>query len=263
MNSPIPKASQLLWSAKTHLSHLPGAYAAYRMVTKQLGEGRIYKIHWGPMKGFKWRRDNRLPYWYHLGLWEPEVSRLIESHLRPGAVFWDVGANAGYHTLFARRVVTRSGAVLAFEPNPDMLEVLKGQLALNRYDDVTVLSKAASDQVGELSFAKPENPLMGGIDTYVEGEKITVETTTLDELIKQYPAPDLIKIDVEGAEVEVLMGAQELLSSPHAPHLLLSLHGEVQRTKCQEILSDHGFEMTSHKSFEQMLVAHKPVAKAC
>ena len=77
---------KMLWTLKGKAARVPGAYKAYQFATKKVGDGRVYTVPFGPLRGMKWRRDNRLPYWYHLGLWEPAVSNGITEHLRPGDV---------------------------------------------------------------------------------------------------------------------------------------------------------------------------------
>ena len=69
---------------KAGVERLPGAHKAYKWVTTRTGEGKVYEITRGPMAGMRWRRRNSLPFWYHLGIYEPETSHFLARHLRPG-----------------------------------------------------------------------------------------------------------------------------------------------------------------------------------
>jgi hypothetical protein len=88
---------QLFWTIKAFVEKMPGAFAVYKFITSRTGEGKVYEIKNGPMQGLHWKRYNLLPYWYHLGLYEPQLSEYIARNLPVGGTFWDIGANAGYH----------------------------------------------------------------------------------------------------------------------------------------------------------------------
>src|SRR5215208_3730214 len=190
---------------KAGVESIPGAHRAYKWATTRTGEGRVYDIARGPMTGMRWRRRNVLPFWYHLGVYEPETSRFLAAHLGPGDVFWDLGANAGYHTLMGARAVGAGGRVIAVEPDPATCEILCEQLALNGIGHCTVVQAAVADRTGAIRLVlratDPRGNALAEIDSPAidnkVGRVVEVPSLTLDDLTTRYPRPRLIKMDIE------------------------------------------------------------------
>ena len=248
--------SRAFWHAKAFISKIPGAHRLYKTVTTGVGEGKVYRIHVGPLKGMRWKRRNALSYWYHLGLYEPHVTRLIEQHLRPGDVFWDVGANAGYHSLVASRVVGPAGHVVAVEADPDVADVLRGQLALNNIQNCTVVQAAVCDDAKTVTFMRHPNQLQSAISTVSgAGVPMTVPCVTLDALLDRFPAPNLMKMDIEGAETIALPHGRRLFEGALRPRMLLSHHGPEAEAFCRQFLEEHGYTLEAADGFEQMFTA--------
>jgi FkbM family methyltransferase len=142
---------------------------------------------------------------------EGDVEVYIESHLAEGFVFVDVGANVGYYTLKASKLVGAAGRVYAIEPVPSTAAVLRANVRLNDCSNVVIHEVAAWSARGKLTLSVPGS-LYGLASVTKEGQgAVTVEALTLDELLRGENRVDLIKIDVEGAELEVLRGAQSVL----------------------------------------------------
>jgi FkbM family methyltransferase len=184
--------------------------------------------------------------------YEPHIVAWLKEWLKPGDIFWDIGANWGWISLPAARIVGSSGRVIAVEPSPSNADWLKRHIALNQCEKiVTVLEAAVCDKNGDsVTFnllndgCSPSNSLM--FSSSVNGEspdisqQISVPAITLDSLLaEQGRAPKLVKIDVEGAELKVLKGATKLLSTDAAPILLLAVHPFWQATPedCQEMVN--------------------------
>lgn len=198
------------------------------------------------MRGFRWKRYNSLPYWYHCGLYEPEVSEYIAAHLPAGGVFWDVGAHAGYHTLKAARAVGRQGRVIAIEPDPKICELCREQLALNGVTNTVVVQAAVTDSGGQVTLMRDsEDSRTSHIGAVAgEGDPLLVPATTLDELAERHPTPDLIKMDIEGAEVLAFPGGEKLLSGATRPHrLLVGVHGSEASEFTRDFLTDAGYRV--------------------
>lgn len=178
-----------------------------------------------------------------IGTYERDTQRLFGAHIRPGEVVWDVGANAGFFTLLASRLVGQDGYVYAFEPLPRNLDYLHSHLRLNRIENVRVLPLALSDQGGVARFARAESPAMGGISAIGELE---VKTEALDAILSsgQIQRPDFIKMDIEGGEHKALQGASAALRAAQ-PTILLSAHGHVQFEACSQFLRDIGYSVES------------------
>ena len=154
---------------------------------------------------------------------------LVQRMLKPGDVFFDVGANVGLFTVLAGRVVGSSGRVVAVEPSAGTARLLRKQVELNRLPNVTIVECGLSDEDGELSLAEATDgcdafnsfgtPCASGTFNHVRVQVRTLDGL-VDELGPQF-CPRLIKIDTEGWEPRVLSGAERLLSGPDAPDLMI------------------------------------------
>lgn len=244
--------SKCVWAAKLVVRRFPGTYRAFVWYTTKVGHGKVYRVRLGPLKGFRWQRDNSTSFWYHLGLYEPHVAQLIASRLSPGKCFWDIGANAGYHSLVAARVVGPEGRVLAVEPHPSIARTLRAQVSLNGLSNVFVHEAAVSGSPGQATLMARANTLMSALATVTdEGEAVPVASVSLDSLL-EYGAPDVVKIDIEGGETAALRGAHEMLK--RHPVMLLSVHGDTE-PECRAILQGHGYAVTPLTGFGQMILA--------
>lgn len=171
---------------------------------------------------------------YVLGTTEPVVQHAFVSLLRPGMVVYDVGANVGFFTVIAARLCCPEGHVVAFEPLPENFERIRHNVALNNFQNVMVCCEALSDTDGKALFQVSAEPTWGnlvgvGKDIDQKTGTIEVNVSRLDLLVQtdELPVPDLIKIDVEGAEAQVLRGAEDTLRRTR-PLLLVELHGTNQ-----------------------------------
>lgn len=148
---------------------------------------------------------------------EPGTRLLIERILHPGMVFVDVGANIGMHTVAAGRALRGSGKIVAFEPFPRTFGLLRDTLWLNGLDSICELHAAAvSDRAGEktlfLGKTSGHHSLFPLGDAAGDGE-VAVKLVTLDDIVGSAARVDVIKIDVEGAELDVIHGARQLLAA--------------------------------------------------
>ena len=149
--------------------------------------------------------DTRLTPWIRSqGVWEADVMKLLRSTLRPGAVFVDVGANVGFHSVLAAQL---GATVYAVEPAPWTLELLRANVWRSG-PAVTVLPVAASEAAGTVRLAAEPGHRSGA--RVAETGGVEVEAARLDDLLADVAA-DVLKIDVEGAEPLVLRGARALL----------------------------------------------------
>jgi FkbM family methyltransferase len=142
--------------------------------------------------------------------------------VHPGSVVFDIGANAGFHSLFCGLLVKPSGRVVAFEPNPESRKSLLGQVQANPELSVITLPFALSDYCGPAAFDHSR-----GHQSRLAGEgRLIVEVTTVDSLVERghIPPPDIMKIDVEGYEEQVLRGSKDTLRRYH-PVVLCDYNG--------------------------------------
>ena len=163
------------------------------------------------------------------GTAEPRLQSALTSELRPGATFFDIGANVGFMTLIAARLVGPSGRVLAFEPVPANAAAIRENVALNGIDWVEVHETAIARSTGNASLIISDVSAFSRLATVNvptgARESIEVPVTSIDEFLAGggHPAPDVVKIDVEGAELEVIEGMRRTLAEHH-PVLLCEVH---------------------------------------
>lgn len=168
---------------------------------------------------------------FMLGTSEPGVQEVLRSFVKAGMTVFDVGANVGFLSVIAARLVGTNGRVVCFEPLPGNVERIEHNKRLNEFSQISVKQMALGAVNGEASFIVSDEPTWGKLasaGSSVVGKvgEISVAVRRLDDIIADddLPLPDLIKIDVEGAEAEVLAGATETLRLAR-PLLLIELHG--------------------------------------
>jgi FkbM family methyltransferase len=156
-------------------------------------------------------------------------------------VFFDIGANAGYFSLVASRLVGPTGTVVAFEPLPMNLAYLHEHLRLNNVSNVQVVPAAVCEEDGEAVFDAAPGPL-GARLAATGGSK--VRTLAIDSVVArgELPSPDFVKIDAEGAELRILTGARSVLQSA-APVLFIDTHSGVLQRECCDFLLDLGYAL--------------------
>jgi FkbM family methyltransferase len=191
------------------------------------------------------------------GFYDEFLYQALEGIRSPkGAVVWDIGAHVGYHSLgFA----ARGASVVAFEPNAANIERLRLNVDRNANlaPRIKIVSCAVSDSDGEMVFKQSDDlrgQSMGGhLDKalpplnpadYAKFKTTVVPTVKIDTLIESRgeKAPDIIKIDVEGAEELVLRGAERTLRD-RSPVLLMEIHHICLMYSVQNFLNQQGYSM--------------------
>lgn len=187
----------------------------------------------------------------------PIIEDLI-GRMRPTDVFYDVGANVGVYACLADSVLDTE--VIAFDPEPDNARRLEENVALNDAD-VTLYRYALSDAAGTAEFAvrlfdgesqtgpAGHSLVVGHVS---EGTTITVETVVGDEFVASegLPTPTVVKVDVEGAEWQVLTGLRETLSRPECRLVYCELHDAALRSQGRSpdevvtLLEEMGYAVT-------------------
>jgi len=213
---------------------------ALRIPLRLIPANAAVPILQGPLRGKLWVKgssDNGC--W--LGSFEHDKQRLMSSMLHPGDTMFDVGANVGYYTLLGSHRVGTTGHVVAFEPLPANVRFLQRHVRLNRVQNVSLQAVAVSDHDGRARFAPHASNAMGKLS---DAGSVEVATVSLDSIAKagRFPDPNLLKIDVEGAELGVLRGAAQLLDRAR-PAILLATHGADVHRQCCDFLRNAGYEL--------------------
>jgi FkbM family methyltransferase len=205
----------------------------------------------GSLAGMSLLLDMQTEKDYWLGTYEPELLDCVQEMAKPGNVIYDVGANIGYVSLFFAKVVGAHGRVVAFEALPDNIERLRKNLELNgMLGRVQVIAGAVLDKNGPVRFLVGPSNGMGkaegsaGRTNVSYTEAIEVNGLSLDSFVyeAENPAPDLVKIDIEGGEVLALPGMRRLLAEGQ-PLLLIELHGPESARAAWEALSGAGYRI--------------------
>lgn len=210
----------------------------------------VIEVAAGILKGYRVQLNLKAEKSRWLGTYEPELQAALAEFLKPGMTVYDVGANIGYVTLMLAHQTGPSGQVFAFEALPVNVERIRTNLELNHQTNVTVISGAVLDQSGSVSFYVHASVGMGkaagsaGRDKTQYQAEITVPGLSLDEFVyaQGQPAPQVVKMDIEGGEVLALPGMQRILAEHH-PLLLLELHGPESEKVAWETLTAAGYTL--------------------
>ncbi|HET9769111.1 MAG TPA: FkbM family methyltransferase [Thermoanaerobaculia bacterium] len=209
--------------------------APFRMVPGD----RPLRILSGPLRGAAWL-PRSAPHGCWLGIYERATQRLFSRQIAAGDVVFDVGAHVGFYSLLASRLVGPAGRVVAFEPLARNLELIERHLAYNGASNVMVVKAAVGERTGQERFDGSGEPSMGALAA--EGD--LVDLVCIDDLVGagKIQPPQLMKIDVEGAESRVLQGAAATLAK-YRPAILLAAHGWAQWSECSRRLSALGYSL--------------------
>lgn len=157
---------------------------------------------------------------YFLGEYEPGTTRLLRRLAKPGWTMLDVGANIGYFSLLGAALGAPGARAVAFEPNPDLADMLARSVQLNPALDIRLEQLAVGARPGVLPLHLTSDHRNTGLSSLrpdlpdTDGGTIPVTVTTIDDYCAaEGLAPDLVKIDVEGFELQVLRGADKTLSN--------------------------------------------------
>jgi FkbM family methyltransferase len=157
---------------------------------------------------------------YYWGCWEPDESWVLRALLRPGDVFVDVGANVGYFSLLAASIVGPTGGVIAFEPTPSTLEVLRQNVALNGLKNVQIRGEAVLDRECTVTISQPHDANTGANSIRPQQGHTPswqVPAVRLESALPADMTVRLLKVDVEGADLHVLRGFEQRLREVNAP----------------------------------------------
>lgn len=190
------------------------------------------------------------------GVWEAQSSAATLEHMPEGGVILDVGAHHGYYSLLAMRKAGPSGMAIAFEPNPNTAARMRENIGLNNASNIRLFEIACTAEeqtlelfegpdwnVGRSSLAS-DNAKSGG----KLGRKYSVRGRPLDDVVAEVSPQriDLLKVDVEGAEMTVLKGAAKTLDKYH-PYVMIEVDARWLKSfgttpeMLDAFLAEHGY----------------------
>jgi FkbM family methyltransferase len=246
----IPILGELLH--KFVLLALPGGSRVTTRVRKGLGSGLLLTL------------NPRYEAQYAAGLYEVAMLKCLAAHLKQGDVLYDVGGHIGFVSLVGARLVGLNGKVFAFEADPENASRIRNHAQMNALPQVEVVPTAAWSECKTLSFhtapassSRNTGAVTGEpVNASVEG-MIVVDAVTLDSFALDHRSPAVIKIDVEGAEEEVLKGAETVFLKAK-PLLICEIHHARSAEGVMSWLESVGYSWTWHgaeSQFPRHLVA--------
>ena len=221
------------------------------------------QVEAGPAKGIWLELNPRTGQNYWLGETEKTCQAVVAEKLRPGDVFYDLGANLGFFSLFAARLVGLAGKVFSFEPDVQIAERLSRNAWRNGFSNITVVGMGVWSASGTVNFVTADSSSPDrGVGRFQQNDNrtngIPARCVSLDDFVRGAPAPQAIKCDVEGAEVEAFRGAEDLLSTYH-PWILCELHSREKDRAWRELIGGFGYSFESVDSDHVLALPHKEI----
>ena len=215
------------------------------------------RIPRGQAKGLWIFADPRFDPDYCNGQHEAWAQDLLRKHLKPGDCFYDVGAHIGFFSLIAARIVGSSGCVAAFEPDSGNAGVFRANCERNRMPQITLTQAAVWRTSGQILFERADRASSGMEGRVTEGESsvhevVRVTGISLDDYVFEQGGkpPNLLKIDAEGGESAVLLGAQAVLVR-YKPSLLCEIHDPAIERELADFLARFGYSILGFPSVKK------------
>jgi FkbM family methyltransferase len=192
---------------------------------------------------------------YIFGGFEPVELAALMARLNPGDTALDVGANIGFHTTALAAAVGPSGKVFAVEPVPDNAARLRSNLARNNLTHVQIYEVASGASTGEIELELTRDPAFvsahGAVGGGPVGRRLKVPLARIDDLWRSAGSPrvKVMKLDTEGAELDGLNGAEEMIRACR-PAILLEANDEARLAVLDQWLLPRGYRRTQPEGFE-------------
>ena len=213
---------------------------------------------------------------YPNGNTDAEMVKEIENSIPTGKIIFDVGTFIGSSCLVFSKLVGKRGKVIGFEPNPYNLERIEKSLSLNSNlaKNIKIYPIALSDKEGEMlmtlsseidngysstSRLNKSHPKLNNKNLPSGFKEVMVDVMTLDEFVRRYEIiPDILKLDIEGAEYDLLVGGEQTIRD-YRPDFYIEMHSEFCSLKCADFLKSLGYEFTVLKEEQDNRIMVKAV----
>ena len=250
------KVCKLLWGKG--LGRVPGALAIYSSLSRFLWSNKpVVEVQGSKMyvnpEGLPKSYIKTFQAYIISGSWEQLTTEMFKQVVKEGDVVVDLGANLGYYTLLAARLVGEKGKVYAFEPEPINYSLLLKNIELNGYDNVVAVQKAVSNVAGKVRLFLDKKDT-GAHTIYQpddEREFTEVESVILDDFFKDKEHPiNVIKMDVEGAEMAVFSGMDRIIRESENLKMFVEFYfpgmkraGSAPQEFARRLLEDYHFSI--------------------
>jgi FkbM family methyltransferase len=166
--------------------------------------------------------------------YEEETTKLFTEIVRDGMNVLDLGANVGYYTLLAGSQVGERGRVFAFEPWQGSFSLLQKNIEVNGFKNITAVPKAVSSRCGRRELFLAKDPVHHSLALENGSKSVEVDVITVDEFVRERNiSVDVVKMDVEGAESDVLEGMADTISkNPHMKLITELAPVHLERNNC-------------------------------
>jgi len=179
-----------------------------------------------------------------LGIDEPWIAKLAQRYIKPEDVVYDIGAHIGYTCLVFAKCLGNTGVVHGFEILPFVASLLKKTVEINNFDNIVIHPTGLSNQEQNLELQIGETMMTSLYSVYrpQPGKTEFCHTVQLDKYVQQenLPYPTLMKIDIEGAEFDCLLGGNELIKAS-LPLMIIEFHTKDLLQKGYSLLSPLGY----------------------
>ena len=193
----------------------------------------------GPLVGYKWIPSSGSR--FLRGIYEPEKTEALCKIVARGDIVLDIGAHVGYFSVLMSSLVGPTGKIFSFEPRGINYTFLKKHLSKNNCSNVHVIKAAVGNTIGT---AYMDTRTGTGTGKLHEAGNLAVKIISVDGFYRefpQYPPPSFMKIDVEGAEFEVLKGAEHTIRK-FKPRIVLATHSRQLDLECSQWLTLIGYQ---------------------
>ncbi len=211
---------------------------------------RIHRIPFGPNKGLRIYMSFDVSPRMWFGIDEPWLARSALEHIQPGDVVYDIGAHVGYTCLLYAQRVGDEGAVHAFEILPYVeKEFLQRTIGANRFSNIASHAVGLSDRDETLSLPIGETLMTSQHTAAREGQRMeTCRVVPLDEYVskKGLSLPSYLKIDIEGAEINCLTGAERIIRES-TPLMMIEFHSIDLLRSGHSLLSQWGYRLVTER----------------
>lgn len=268
------KLVNLLWGSG--LGKIPPVYWIYSTIFQLLRPGKgIMEVGGNKMfsglDGLPSSFNRTFQAYIVKGSWEEETTRLFKQYTKVGDTVIDVGANIGYYTLLAAKIVGNKGIVYAFEPDPNNYKLLNANIELNGYSNVVSIQKAVSDKNDVVELYLNDNDV--GAHTIYKPSKskksVKVVSVIIDDYFKgkEYPV-NIVKMDIEGAEMAALSGMKNIIKANpdikifvefHIPWIIRS--GASPDYYISQLLDDYKFSITVIEDYTKHIKSERVKTK--
>jgi FkbM family methyltransferase len=270
--APIQRLSRLQSVRRLYarLSVAPLVGPALRRLVRRVipSETRVwFRISDGLAKGLWVNLDPRYETSYAEGRYETVIQRALSQYLGPGSVFYDIGAHIGVVSMYAAQLVGVNGRVFAFEAAPENASRIQAHLTRNNLPQIRTIACAIWSSGGRVRFerAPVQSSRNGGAVatqlTTKKNETIEVDAVALDDFALGNPLPTVIKIDVEGAEADVLRGSEEVFRRAK-PVLICEVHNDRAEANVTRWLEERAYQFEwlehTHQFPRHLLATPKP-----